>query len=260
MITGSKGFIGTSFKTRLRREELILVDIENCNEFMDNFSEWGSLDLILHQGAISSTTEKDVIKLHEFNVLYSIKLMEKAIEFGVPVKYASSASVYGNHHPSVNPLSFYAISKLQVDYWVLENLRRFSSVQGFRYFNVYGENEGLKGDQASPIFRFNKQAKDDGYIKVFKGSKDFVRDFIWVEDVVDLVLANDRGSGIFDLGTGNSVSFLDIAKMFAQKHDAKIVEVDFPAELKSQYQFNTNCLDTWNPHQFMKLSEFISKL
>jgi ADP-L-glycero-D-manno-heptose 6-epimerase len=260
LITGSSGFIGSSFKNRLRNEELILVDIKDCHEFLDRFSEWESLDLILHQGAISSTTEKDLSKLYEFNVNYSIRLMEKAIEFRIPIKYASSASVYGNHHPSVNPLSFYAISKLQVDYWVTDNLSRFSSVQGFRYFNVYGENEGLKGNQASPIFRFNEQAKADGVVKVFTGSGSFVRDFIWVEDVVDVVLDNNLDSGIHDLGTGTSVSFLDIANEFARKYSAKILEIDFPDHLKSQYQFNTHCINAWVPHKFMTVNHFISQL
>jgi ADP-L-glycero-D-manno-heptose 6-epimerase len=245
---------------KLNNADLILVDIEQCQEFLEGFTEWNTLDLIIHQGAISSTTEKDVVKLNNFNVLYSIKLMEKAIKFGVPVKYASSASVYGNHHPSVNPLSLYAISKLQVDYWVLENLARFSLVQGFRYFNVYGENEDKKGDQASPLFKFNKQAKEYGSIKIFKGSEEFVRDFIWVEDVVDVVLNNTFGSGIYDLGTGISVSFMDIAIEIGRKHNAKIIEVDFPSELKNQYQFDTRCVNTWNPHEFLTVSQYISRL
>jgi len=174
--------------------------------------------------------------------------------------YASSASVYGNHHPSVNPLSLYAVSKLQVDYWVLENLNRFSLVQGFRYFNVYGENEGKKGDQASPLYRFNKQAQEHGYIKIFKGSEDFVRDFIWVEDVVDIVLNNSLGSGIFDLGTGISVSFMDIAVEIGKKYQADIIEIDFPNELKSQYQFDTHCVNNWKQHQFMTVNQYISRL
>jgi ADP-L-glycero-D-manno-heptose 6-epimerase len=120
----------------MKNDDLILVDIEQCQQFLEDFTEWNSLDLIIHQGAISRTTEKDIAKLYNFNVFYSIKLLEKAIQFGVPVKYASSASVYGNYHPSVNPLSLYAVSKLQVDYWVLENMNRFSFFKGFRYLNV----------------------------------------------------------------------------------------------------------------------------
>jgi ADP-L-glycero-D-manno-heptose 6-epimerase len=245
---------------KMKNDDLILVDKEQCQQFLEEFTEWNTLDLIIHQGAISSTTEKDIVKLYNFNVFYSIKLLEKAIQFGVPVKYASSASVYGNHHPSVNPLSLYAVSKLQVDYWVLENLDRFSLVQGFRYFNVYGENEGKKGDQASPLYRFNKQAQEHGYVKIFKGSEDFVRDFIWVEDVVDIVLNNSLGSGIFDLGTGISVSFMDIATRIGEKYKADIIEIDFPNELKSQYQFDTHCVNHWKQHQFMTVNQYISRL
>ena len=49
-----------------------------------------------------------------------------------------------------NPLNYYAISKLQIDYWVQDNIDEFSLIQGFRYFNVYGDGEGDKGDQAKP--------------------------------------------------------------------------------------------------------------
>ena len=236
------------------------MDIAECQEFLKDFSEWNSLDLIIHQGAISSTTEKNLAKLYEYNVLFSIDLMEKAIEFGIPIKYASSASVYGNLYPSVNPLSFYAISKLQLDYWVLDNLSRFSLVQGFRYFNVYGENEELKGDQASPVFRFKKQATENGIIKIFRGSNNFIRDFIWVGDVVDVVLNNDLGSGIHDLGSGLSVSFQHIADVISKKFSAEVLEIDFPSALENQYQFETHCINTLNQHRFLTVDDYIAGL
>lgn len=228
--------------------------------FIDSFDEWASLDLIIHQGAISSTTETDVEKLFNFNVLFSIKLFEKAIKYGVPVKYASSASIYGNAYPAANPLNFYALSKLQVDYWVEDNLERFTHVQGFRYFNVYGENEHHKGGQASPVFKFRNEALARSAINVFRGSEDFFRDFVWVNNLVEVVLTNNLGSGIYDLGSSKSVSFYEIAILLSEKYNAQIVEVEFPAKLKNKYQFNTLAKDCWGSYPFLSVAEYISKL
>ena len=79
---------------------------------------------------------------------------------------------------------------------------------GFRYFNVYGDGEDDKGDQASPVSKFTKQVKETGKIKLFTGSKNYYRDFICVDDIVNIVLDNNKRSGIFDLGTSPTSQFL----------------------------------------------------
>ena len=107
---------------------------------------WNEITQIYHLGAISNTTELDVLKIQRWNVQSALQIMEKAIEHNIPVTYASSGSVYGNSmcqgQYEYNPLNYYAISKLTVDYWVKENLSRFKApVVGLRYFNVYGADE-----------------------------------------------------------------------------------------------------------------------
>ena len=67
-------------------------------DFLNQYDKWDEVEMILHQGGISSTTETDVNKIHKYNVEFSIALFEKAIEYSIPVKYASSASVYGKIH------------------------------------------------------------------------------------------------------------------------------------------------------------------
>ena len=149
IVTGSKGFIGRNFLKAFEDTDdvIIPVDSDIIEWMVDGFKDWHKVDLVIHQGAISSTVEKDIDKIHYYNVHLTLKLFEKCIKYGIPVKYASSASVYGNLQGVFNPLNYYAISKLQIDYWVQDNIDEFSLIQGFRYFNVYGDGEGDKGDQ-----------------------------------------------------------------------------------------------------------------
>lgn len=183
--------------------------------------------------------------------------MNKAIKHSIPIKYASSASIYGNCFPSYNPINLYALSKLQVDMWVENNINRFIHIQGFRYFNVFGDGEENKGAQASPISKFRSEAKESSKIRVFKGSEDFRRDFIWVEDIVNIVLGNARGSGIYDLGSCNSMSFKEIASLISRKFGGEIVEIEFPLGLKEQYQLVTKSEDSWENYKFKTVKEFL---
>ena len=142
IITGSKGFIGQNFLKYLIEhsdEKIITVDEKDCWDWITFFEEWDEVSLILHQGAISDTTETDIDKLHGTNVWFTIELFEKAIEHEIDVKFASSASVYGNQQGIINPLNYYAITKLQMDYYIQDHIEEFSSIQSFRYFNVYGD-------------------------------------------------------------------------------------------------------------------------
>jgi len=265
LLTGHEGFIGKNFLSALEGQDIITVEKDDIKTFLEEFDEWEKVSLILHQGAISDTTETDINLIHEYNVNLTLKLFENAIEYGIPVKYASSASIYGNLHEHINPLNYYAISKLQIDYWVLDNIDRFKFIQGFRYFNVYGKGEEHKGDQASPISKFHKELRETAKIKVFEGSDKFLRDFICVDDVVDIVLNNKEKSGIYDLGTGHSVSFEYIAELLVEKYGGKIDNViehiPFPEHLKEKYQFFTQADMYWSrEYKFTTVEEYINKL
>lgn len=255
ILTGYSGFIGKKFIKHFN--DILLVEKENAFHFLETFDDWDQVDLIIHQGAISSTIEKDVRKIYQNNVEFTLCLLEKAIQYQIPIKYASSASVYGNIPGDINPLNQYAISKLQIDYYVLDNLDKFSLVQGFRYFNVYGDGEDNKGDQASPVSKFSKQIKETGKLKLFKGSDKFLRDFVCVDDIVNIVLNNNKPSGIYDLGTSNPVSFQHVAECVARKYNGDIEYVSFPNHLKGKYQDYTCAKQEWEDYKFITVSEYL---
>lgn len=277
IVTGGFGFIGSNLIRALNargvKDIIVVDDIEdgrkfnnltgcifrdfyNFDQFFQKFSEWDKVQIVFHEGAISSTTEMNGRLLMDRNFDYSVKLLNKAIEYKFLLQYASSASVYGtiqrnvavDETAAIIPLNPYAFTKALFDNKVitLTNAEWFSSsgirVQGLRYFNVYGPGEDHKDDQASPVTKFNKQAIKDSCIRVFEGSDNIYRDFICVYDLVNAKLelsAIPFVNGIFNLGTGAPTSFMDIAKLTANKHNCPIEVIPFPDHLKEKYQYWT---------------------
>jgi len=259
ILTGSKGFIGKKFLKALQDvgKDVIEVEKNSCWHFRRYFKDWRNVECIIHQGALSSTTNTNLKEIFTFNVDYSEWLFSQAAKYNIPVKYASSASVYGNEQGIINPLNYYALSKVTTDYWVQDHINEFPLIQGFRYFNVYGDGEDSKGDQASAVSKFTKQVQETGKLKLFEGSDKFLRDFICVDDIVDMVLNNRKKSGIYDLGTSNPVSFQHVAECVAKKYNGEIEYIPFPDHLKGKYQDYTCAKPTWGDYKFTAVEDYL---
>lgn len=241
LLTGHKGFIGSYMLKALAEHDVTTY------EWSDGVrpSVMG-YDWVIHLGGISSTTERDIDKILRQNTEFSIALYEECKTFGVNMQYASSASVYGlgtdfRESAPADPRNPYAWSKYLFERYVEHNPTG-SIVQGFRYFNVYSRNgvgEEHKTNQASPFYQFYQQAKT-GEIRVFENSDEYKRDFVPVEEVIDIHLKflKVKESGVFNIGSGKPMSFLDIANTF----NVKVVEIPMPEILKSNYQKYT-CAD-----------------
>lgn len=261
ILTGSKGFIGKKFLKALQDagKEVVEVEKNDSWHWRKNFYEWKKVECIIHQGAMSSTTNTNLKQIFTFNIDFSEWLFEQAAKYDIPVKYASSASVYGNQQGIINPLNYYALSKVTTDYWVQDHIDEFPLIQGFRYFNVYGEGEEHKNDQASPITKFAKQLEENGKLKLFEGSDKFLRDFICVDDIVDIVLNNEKGSGIYDLGTSAPVSFQHVAECVAKKYGGEIEYIPFPDHLKGKYQTYTCAEPIWGDYKFITVQQYLAE-
>lgn len=254
LITGSSGFIGSHLALNLMNENPILFEKGYSLAEID----WGNVSKIYHLAASTSTYNTDVTDIYYNNIKLSVMIFEKAIEYKIPVVYASSAAVYGNSENwQINPLNQYALSKAMVDQWVKDNMNRFYSVVGLRFFNVYHPvTEIVKGNQASPIYTFEQQAKYEGEIRIFEGSELFFRDFVHVNDVVTCLKEEYSFSGIFDVGTGMAHSFQYVAektsKMFG---GVPIRTIPFPEHLKGKYQEYTLGHYPFS-HKFLSLSDY----
>lgn len=256
IVTGATGFIGKRLMNTAPGP-ILGVDMMTCEGVFN--VDWTSVKRVYHMGAISSTTETDIDKLYRYNIDYTLRLFQQCIKHSVPVSYASSASIYGNWSVAgYNPLNYYAMSKAWIDMWVETNKHLFSNIRGYRFFNVYGEGEDHKGNQASPVHTFIRQAKENGIINIFDENGDGERDFVYVGDVIDRMLSDVRPSGIYDLGTGRTYKFSQVAQIIAEKYDAKIRVIPFPNHLKGKYQHYT-CSKIKEP-SFKTIEDYVSEV
>jgi ADP-L-glycero-D-manno-heptose 6-epimerase len=247
LVTGYKGFIG---------QNLVQYIYDNTDWSVDLY-EWGDSnmpsimeqDWVIHLGAISSTTERDLDKVMRQNVDFTRQIFDACKTYGVNLQYSSSASLYGmgrdfKETAMPDPRTPYAWSKYLCEYYHRQH-QGGNVVQGFRYFNVYGDYEEHKGNQGSPVSQFSRQA-EVGKIKLFHNSDNYLRDFVAVRDVCRVhveYIKRVKTSGIWNVGTGKATSFQNVADLVSRKYDAPIEYIDMPEILKSSYQTYT-CADT----------------
>jgi ADP-L-glycero-D-manno-heptose 6-epimerase len=217
--------------------------------------QMGKPEAIFHQGACSDTTEWDGRMMLGNNYDYSKQLLHYSLDHRIPFLYASSASVYGDglvfsEDPgNERPLNLYAYSKALFDRYVRRRLPSAGSqVVGFRYFNVYGPREQHKCKMASVAYHFDQQIAGNGTASLFEGSGEYGdgeqrRDFVYVGDVAAVNLwfhERPQLSGIFNLGTGKSQTFNDVANAVIRYHGrGKIAYIPFPSQLEGRYQSYT---------------------
>jgi ADP-L-glycero-D-manno-heptose 6-epimerase len=241
LLTGYKGFIG-SHMFRALEAHGHHVSVYDWGEILPSVMEQ---DWVIHMGAISSTTERNIEKVMQQNVDFTQQLYQACHTFGVNFQYASSASVYGlvstfREDAELDPRTPYAWSKYLTERYIQRHPMG-PRAQIFRYFNVYGpEGEEHKGSQASPYAQFKRQAKETGRIQVFEGSDRFLRDFVPVSKIVDthLKFLTVKESGIWNVGTGQPRSFMSVAEEFG----VPVTTVPMPDILKDSYQKYT-CAD-----------------
>ncbi|MEM7543403.1 MAG: ADP-glyceromanno-heptose 6-epimerase [Pseudomonadota bacterium] len=240
--------------------DCVIADYYDKREFLQQLSAGGfNLDVIetvFHMGACSDTTEQDGRYMMENNFTYSKMLLEQCVSAKVPLIYASSGAVYGQSEDfaelpaNERPLNVYGYSKLAFDQFVRQRLPKpVSLVAGLRFFNVYGPREQHKGRMASVIWHFWHQARAANKIKLFAGSHGYAdgeqrRDFVHVEDVAAATLwfasRPASASGIYNLGTGVSASFNDVARLVAEHCGNTSLEyIPFPGDLHPAYQPHT---------------------
>lgn len=245
---------GVKFRNLVDCQIADYYDKRDFFEQLQNKSLKKKITAVFHLGACSSTTEWDGHYIMQNNYEYSKLLLHFCLKRGIPFIYASSASVYGNgtvfkeELQYENPINMYAYSKFLFDQYVRQYLSDpdlESQVVGLRYFNVYGARESHKGGMASVAFHFNNQLKISNKVKLFEGCEGYEngeqrRDFIHVQDTVDVKLwlfENPQVSGIFNVGTGRSQTFNEIAQAVLSWHNSGEIEyIPFPDHLKGSYQ------------------------
>lgn len=247
-----------------KRELSDVVHPDQIFEFLE--ANQSRIKAIFHMGAISSTqeTNADLIVANNFNL--TLALFAWCTRHHVRIIYASSAATYGDGAQGfdddftpealakLRPLNAYGWSKHAFDRRLARKLAEHKpmppSWAGLKFFNVYGPNEYHKGHQQSVISQMYPQAMVGASAHLFKSHRpDYadggqMRDFIWVGDIVDVMLwllDNPAVSGLFNLGTGKARTFYDLAAAVyrAAGSEPKIKYVDTPVSLRDKYQYFT---------------------
>lgn len=288
VITGGAGFIGSNLVAGLeqagypelvicdrfgeddrwrniaKREIADIITPEELMPFLDGHRN--RLEAVIHMGAISATTERDVDAIVRNNVRLTLDLFHWSKHTDVRLIYASSAATYGDGGGgfsdddsvealnSLRPLNAYGWSKAMVDRRIARIVHEGGKVPrqwaGLKFFNVYGPNEYHKGDMQSVVSKIYPLAKQGGTARLFESHHpDFEhggqsRDFVYVADCVKVVLwllENPQVSGVFNLGTGQARSFKDLATSVysALGMDPRIEYVPTPEEIRDKYQYFT---------------------
>lgn len=270
IVTGGAGFIGSNIVKGLNDkgiDNILIVDNlekaekhKNLNKIkfydyvdkrdfnVEEFLQNNKVEAVFHQGASSNTMETDGRYMMKNNYECTKETFLACQKHNVRLFYASSASVYGNGDKGFlekeeceYPLNVYAFSKYQFDRFLNLHIKNLNSqVVGLRYFNVYGPQENHKGRMASVAFHMFNQIKNNEPMKLFEGSQNFKRDFIYIDDVVSVNMffyEHPEISGIYNCGTGNAESFCEIANALKEKYtEAKIEYIPFPENLVGKYQ------------------------
>lgn len=286
VVTGGAGFIGSNVVARFADEADVVVsdrfgsddrwknlakhdlaDVlppERLDDFLDARRQ--EIDVVVHMGAISATTERDVDRILHDNFALSRDLWRRSVEHGWRFLYASSAATYGGGErgfrddPSpealahLRPLNPYGWSKHLFDRFVAGRLAQGEDAPpqwaGLKFFNVYGPNEYHKGSMKSVVAQIFPGASRGEAVRLFRSHRpDFEdggqsRDFIFVDDcvrVIEWLVATPEAGGLFNVGTGRARSFADLARAVFAALDgpARIEYVDTPVEIRDRYQYFT---------------------
>jgi len=282
VVTGAAGFIGRNLVAALNRRgesDLVLVDSLRTGDKWKNLrglefermippaalpaylgsDEAAGVRAVLHMGACSATTERDADYLLANNYQYTVDLARWSLEHGARMVYASSAATYGDGSqgysdadevtPTLRPLNMYGFSKQMVDMWALRH-GHLDSLVGLKFFNVYGPYEEHKGDMRSLVSKSYVQVRDTGRITLFRshrpdfGDGEQKRDFVYVDDAVDVVLHfldHPQVNGLFNCGTSQAATWLELtgALFAALGLPPQVDFVDMPESIRDRYQYFT---------------------
>ncbi|MBK4764869.1 MAG: ADP-glyceromanno-heptose 6-epimerase [Pantoea sp. Brub] len=276
IVTGGAGFIGSNLIKKLNNlgetNILLVDDLKNSIKFKNlvdlNFYDFidkeyflhkfilntnlnlGIIDAVFHEGACSDTTEWNGKYIINNNYQYSKELLNFCLKQKIPFVYASSASVYGIRDSNFiedrqyeKPVNLYAYSKMLFDNYVRQLLPKATSpICGLRYFNVYGPYENHKKNMASLVLKLINDSINNQNLKLFQGSENFKRDFIYVNDVVALNIwcLENNIFGIYNCGTGCSESLVTLANVIIEHYNKGTIEyIPFPKQLEGYYQYYT---------------------
>lgn len=292
LVTGGAGFIGSNLVDRLIEmgHQVIVIDNEysdahdqfywndqaqnykyDIRDYVNTRPLYDGVDYVFHLAAEARIQPAilNPIEAVSINSVGTCTVLQCSREAGVKrVMYSSTSSGYGmNQPPNIETqqddcLNPYSVSKVSGE----KLCKMYTNLYGlqtvcFRYFNVYGERQPLRGQYAPVIGIFLRQ-KAAGEPLTIVGDGNQRRDFTYVGDVVSAnimaAISNpdqEAFGQVYNIGTGNNYSINQIARMFA--HETVNI-APRPGETRLSLANNQKMKKTfgWNPT--MKLENWLS--
>lgn len=246
LITGGAGFLGAHLANRLVAEGhhvRVVDDLSNgdrnhlspeihfhrgdVNNIPFMWSMLQDIDCVYHLAARVSVAQSILYPrdYNDANVGGTVSVMEAMRDAGVRrVVLASSGAIYGDlqrqpvsEEMIPNPDSPYAVSKWAAEQYVhtIGHLWRIETV-ALRIFNAYGPRQSLPLSHAPVVPRFLRQALSGGSLVLF-GDGLQTRDFIYVSDVVDALVAAAKAGAVdrevINVGSGEETTILHLANL-----------------------------------------------
>ena len=259
LITGTKGFVGSNLVKLAKDNKFNVTNFDPHTDFWDakkyeqQFSKTtfnDKYDAVVHLGAIASTRVENEELLYGFNT-HAVEIISKyCVTSNTPLIFISSSAVYGTGQGVV---SMY--SKTKQDAENILNQTPGLAFTIFRLFNSFGFNEMPKKEMKSVVSDMVISALLSKKIMIWQFSEipfgEQSRDFIYIDDVCSSILSVILNRWFrcetYDLGSGRSHKFIDLAnKIAGQLHKVDIIPIAPPENYnKANYQFYTKAKMEW---------------
>ena len=274
LVTGGCGFIGSNFINYMLPKEVNIFNIDCLNycaneknvnhhpnykfirgnitskDFVLHILKEYAIDAIIHFAAQSHVDNSfdNSLQYTTDNVYGTHVLLQASKEYGKLKKFLhfSTDEVYGEvdlDHPGchekslLNPTNPYAATKAAAEFIVRSYYHSFKlPIVIVRCNNVYGPNQYPE----KLIPRFIKLLKEGKKLTIH-GKGETRRNFIWAEDVAsatELILNKGEINGIYNIGTTQEYSVMDVAKIIVQRMTERMTDVHNHIEFVEDRPFN----------------------
>ena len=281
VVTGGAGFIGSHIVEALAKEENEVVVIDNLrtgnvaklnninHKFVNGdirdldclISSFQNADTVFHLAAALSVPEsmEKPVEYNDINGNGTLNVIKAAQECGVRrIVFSSSAAIYGDNPalPKVEtmipePLSPYAVNKVDGEYYL--NLFKTNTLSAvvLRYFNVFGPRQDPDSAYAAAVPIFIHRAIKGQEINIY-GDGQQTRDFVFVKDIVGANLhARTAPAGVYNVGNNSTTIIQSLAEKIISltKSKSKLINVpERPGEVKHSRASIEKIISTgWHP-------------
>jgi UDP-glucose 4-epimerase len=229
LVTGNRGFVGTNLIKKLKNKVHIVPAEQSNHERIDilirnQLLRLENTDIIIHLASKTSipNSTTNPYEYYQTNILGTLNILDFARQNNMNKIINISTYVYGkpnyfpiNENHPINPHSPYTKSKV-----IAEKLSEFYAqdygidVVTLRPFYIYGPSQ----NELTFIPSIIKQMRKNG--KVILSSRNTKRDFLFVDDFIDLVykliLNFPKGYNTYNVGFGKSYPLERVVEIIRQ--------------------------------------------